>query len=195
MPRIPLQDLDSAPESARPLLQQAVQASGYLSNLLATLANAPESLEAYLTLSKLNAKGLLSFEEREVVQLVAATTHGCSFCVAGHTAIARKQVRMSDAQLSALRDGRALDNSRLEILARFARAVIRHRGNVPQDEYEAFLAAGYREAHALQVVLGVSLATLCNFANNLGQPPLNAELHEHRWERSSELRPAPSPHP
>jgi hypothetical protein len=26
-----------------------------------------------------------------------------------------------------------------------------------------------------------SLASLCNFANNLGQPPLNAELEPYRW--------------
>lgn len=186
MPRISLHDLDSAPAPAQPLLRQAVQSNGYLSNLLAVLAHSPVSLEAYLTLSKLNAKGELTLEEREVVQLVAATTHGCSFCVAGHTAIAKKQVRMEPSQLAALRSGLPLENSRLQALADFVRAVIGHRGNVSQHDYESFLAAGYSQADALQVVLGVSLATLCNFANNLAQPPLNPELQDHRWERVSE---------
>jgi len=181
--RIPLHDLESAPEGARPLLEQAARANGYLSNLLRTLAHAPEALEAYLTLGKLNAKGGLSFEEREVVQLVAATTHGCSFCVAGHSAIATKHVKMPPGQLEALRAGRPLEDARLEVLARFTRAVIATRGNVPQADYDDFLAAGYTVANGLQVVLGVSLATLCNFTNNLGQPPLNQELQAFRWDR------------
>ncbi len=186
MTRIPLHDLDSAPAAAQPLLRQAVQTNGYLSNLLATLAHAPEALEAYLTLSKLNAKGSLTLEEREVVQLVAARTHGCAFCVAGHTAISQKLVKMVPSQLADIREGRALENSRLEILARFVRAVISHRGNVATPDLEAFYAGGYDASSALQVVLGVSLATLCNFANNLGQPPLNPELHEHRWQQDPE---------
>ena len=39
-----------------------------------------------------------------------------------------------------------------------------------------FLAAGYSQANVLEVVLGVSLATLCNYANNLAQTPINPEL-------------------
>jgi hypothetical protein len=33
----------------------------------------------------------------------------------------------------------------------------------------------------LEVVLGVSLATLCNFANNLAQNELNPQLAAYRW--------------
>lgn len=182
MSRFPLHDLESAPDASRPLLQAAVKNNGYLSNLLAVLASAPNALEAYLTLSQLNAKGTLSFEEREVVQLIAATTHGCTFCVAGHSAIARGKVRMPEAQVTALRDGKTLENARLEQLAHFTRAVIAGRGRVDEPTLASFFEAGFTEASALEVVLGVSLATLCNFANNLGRPPLNPELSAHRWE-------------
>lgn len=182
MSRIPLHDLESAPEGAQRLLTQALKANGYLSNLLALLAHSPAALETYLTVSAINAKAGLSLEEREVVQLIAATTHGCAFCVAGHSAIATNKVQMDAAQLSALREGRRLDNSRLETLAQFTRAVIHHRGRVSDGELAAFREAGFSDAHALEVVLGVSLATLCNFANNLGQPALNEQLAAYRWE-------------
>jgi alkylhydroperoxidase family enzyme len=46
----------------------------------------------------------------------------------------------------------------------------------------AFRAAGFTDANALDVVLGVSLATLCNFANNLSQNELNPQLAAYRWE-------------
>ena len=41
------------------------------------------------------------------------------------------------------------------------------------------------DANALEVVLGVSLATLCNFANNLGRPALNPELAQYAWNVSA----------
>ena len=59
--------------------------------------------------------------------------------------------------------------TRLNAVAEFTRAVIRSRGNVDDEELKAFRDAGFSDANALEVVLGVSLATLCNFANNLGQ--------------------------
>ena len=39
-----------------------------------------------------------------------------------------------------------------------------------------FLEAGYTQQNALDVVLGVSLASLCNYANNLANTPINPEL-------------------
>ena len=39
-----------------------------------------------------------------------------------------------------------------------------------------FLEEGYTHENALDVVLGVSLATLCNYANNLANTPINPEL-------------------
>ena len=50
------------------------------------------------------------------------------------------------------------------------------KGQVSDEELRAFFDAGYTQANALEVVLGVSLATLCNYANNLAQTPINPEL-------------------
>ena len=46
---------------------------------------------------------------------------------------------------------------------------------IPQDLYIP--------PDALEVILGVSLATLCNFANVFARTPLNPELAQYRWEK------------
>ena len=84
-------------------------------------------------------------------------------------------------QLEALRGLAPLPNARLEAVARFTKAVIATRGRVAAAELDAFKAAGFDDQAALEVVLGVSLATLCNFANNLAQNELNPELAAYRW--------------
>jgi len=176
MSRVTLHTLQSAPEAAKPFLENAQKASGFIPNLLAVLANAPAALETYVTVSGLNGKSELSLAEREVVQLVAATTHGCDFCVAGHTAVALNKAKLPDDVVRALREQATLPQEKLEVLADFAREVIATRGKVSESTFNTFKAAGYTEGNALEVILGVSLATLCNFANVFADTPLNPEL-------------------
>ncbi len=101
--------------------------------------------------------------------------------MAGHTAIAYKKADLPSDTVNALRGLKPVPDDRLQAVAAFAKAVIASRGSVNQHELDAFKAGGFSDQAALEVVLGVSLATLCNFANNLGQPPLNAQLEPYRW--------------
>jgi uncharacterized peroxidase-related enzyme len=182
MARLPLRSLEDAPEAARAALETAQRNNGYLPNLLRVLANAPVALETYLTVSGINARASLNLAEREVVQITAAATHGCGFCVAGHTAIATKKAGLDADTVAALRSLKPLADAKLDAIAVFARAVIAARGAVSDNALQAFRDAGFDDQAALEVVLGVSLATLCNFANNLGQAPLNGELEPFRWD-------------
>lgn len=182
MSRLPLRTIEDAPAEAKDRLVTAEKANGYLPNLLRVLANAPVALETYLTVGAINARASLTLAEREAVQITVAATHGCGFCVAGHTAISYKKAGLNEDIVDALRGRAAVPDPRLDAVARFTEAVIAGRGAVSDDALAAFKAAGFDDRAALEVVLGVSLATLCNFANNLGQPPLNDELSAWRWE-------------
>jgi AhpD family alkylhydroperoxidase len=182
MSRLPLQTIESAPEASRPYLEKALANNGFLPNLVASLANAPTALETYLTVAGINARSGLTLAERETVQITAAAIHGCGFCVAGHTAVALKKAQLEAPVVEAIRDQLPIGDARLDAVAGFTRVVIAARGGVADDELDTFRAAGFTNANALEVVLGVSLATLCNFANNLSQNELNPELAAYRWE-------------
>jgi uncharacterized peroxidase-related enzyme len=182
MSRLPLHTVESAPEASRPFLERSQAANGFLPNLVASLANAPTALEAYLSVGEINARSGLTLAEREAVQITAAAIHGCGFCVAGHTAVALKKAQLPEAVVNALREGRASGDVRIDAVAALAREVIATRGAVSDAALAAFRAAGFAQANALEVVLGVSLATLCNFANNLAQNELNPQLAAYRWE-------------
>ncbi|UXM96504.1 carboxymuconolactone decarboxylase family protein (plasmid) [Bartonella sp. HY329] len=183
MTRIKLLDISEAPQEVRPILENAQKNNGFLPNLLRVLANAPAALETYVTVSGINAKASFSLNEREVVQITAAALHGCGFCVAGHTAIALKKAQLPKEVVEALRNIHDLDDPKLNAVARFTQNVIATRGNVKDEDLASFKAVGYNDQAALEVVLGVSLATLCNFANNLGQPPINEQLLPYEWKK------------
>ena len=186
MARLPILTVETAPEAARDGVAKAEKANGFIPNLIGLLANAPVALETYQTVSGINARSGLSLAEREAVQITAAATHGCGFCVAGHTAIAEKKAKLDPAVIGALRDTAEVPDARLDAVARFTKAVIAARGAVSDAELADFKAAGFDDQAALEVVLGVSLATLCNFANNLGQPALNPELSAYEWKGAAQ---------
>ncbi|HUH60947.1 MAG TPA: carboxymuconolactone decarboxylase family protein [Candidimonas sp.] len=176
MSRLTIQTAESAPVESRERLAAAHKANGFLPNLIGVLANAPTALETYQVVGAINARTGLSPTEREVIQITAAIQNGCGFCVAGHTAIARKKIAMPEELIAALRNTDALNDPKLNALAQFTLAVMAHKGQVSDDDLQDFLAGGYTQANAVEVVLGVSLATLCNYANNLAKTPINPEL-------------------
>ncbi|MDN5841938.1 MAG: carboxymuconolactone decarboxylase family protein [Alcaligenaceae bacterium] len=176
MSRLTIQSVESAAADAQDRLRTAQKNSGFLPNLLGVLANAPTALETYQTVSAINARNGLTPTEREVIQITAATRNGCNFCLAGHTALAYKKLQLPEELVNALRDTKALSDPKLNTLARFTLAVIENKGRVSDEDLAAFKEAGYTEGNVLEVVLGVSLATLCNYANNLAQTPINPEL-------------------
>lgn len=182
MSRISIHSIESAPEASRPYLEKAKAKNGFVPNLLGVLAHAPSAIETYLSVTEINSRSSFSLAEREVVQLTAATNHGCSFCVAGHTAVAYKQGKLPEELVEALRHQTPLPDARLEALAAFTRAIIRSKGAVSSAELDAFKTAGYGEQQVIEVILGVALATLCNFSNVLADTELNPELAAYRWQ-------------
>lgn len=107
--------------------------------------------------------------------------NGCDYCMAAHTVIAGMS-SVPAATVDALRAGAPLPDARLDVLARFTRAVVRERGRLPEAEVGAFLAAGFTAAQVLEVVLGVAMKTLSNYANHLARTPLDAAFAAARWE-------------
>lgn len=182
MSRLTIQTPETAPEGSKPYLEASKARNGFIPNLMGVLANAPTAVEMYVKVGEINGRTSFTLEERETVQITAATNHGCAFCVAGHTAICYKQGKLAPELVNAMRDQTPLPNPKLEALAEFTRAVIRSRGAVSPAELQAFYDAGYGEQQVLETILGVALATLCNFSNSLAGTELNPELSAYRWE-------------
>ena len=171
--------IETAPEASKDALKAVQQANGFIPNLIGVLANAPAALETYRTVSGINGRNSLTAEEREVVQITAAVVNGCGFCVAGHTKIALKLLKMPTEVVEAIRATARIDyNPKLDMLARFTLAVILQKAKLTPAQLHSFFDAGYTQQQAIEVILGVSLATLCNYVNNIAETPINPELQD-----------------
>lgn len=173
----------TAPEAARPLLGKAAKQFGFVPGLLAGLANSPSALEGYLTLAGIFEKSSLTRVEQQVVALAVSVENTCEFCVSAHSFIARNLARVNPDIVAALRSRSTLSDPRLDALATFTRRVVGQRGWVDEDDLQAFEDAGFGRAQALDVILGVSLKTLSNYANHIMKTPLDAAFEADRWHR------------
>lgn len=110
--------------------------------------------------------------ERQIVLLSAAVENGCEFCVAAHSAGARR-AGVPTAVVAALREREPINDARFGALAEFARRVVRERGWVGDTAIESFLAAGFTRQNVLEVIVGISLKTLSNYTDHIAGTPLN----------------------
>ena len=121
MARLPVHTVETAPEAAKPRVEAVLKANGFIPNLIGVLANAPEALAFYQEVGKLNAANSLTPGEVEVVQIIAAKTNECGFCVAGHTKIATLKKLLSEKAVQASRNlnPAEFDDAKLAALAAF----------------------------------------------------------------------------
>lgn len=176
---------DSAPEASQQLLEGARKKMGFVPNLYGTFAEAPALLEAYLTLGGIFDRSTsFNATERQVVLLSTSFENECEYCMAAHTTLAGMQ-RVPGEVVQAVRSGEPIEDGRLQALASFTRKVVTERGWVPEPDVQAFLDAGFTRAQVLEVVLGVGMKTLSNYATHMAQTPVDEAFAPNAWERPS----------
>ena len=165
-------DLNTAPAAAREVLAENARRFGKIPSPLARLSVSPLALRAALA-------GLTAFEhsslaplEREVLAMTMSVKNGCHYCVSLHRRLL--EMLAAPAGLSeALQEGRSLESPKLEAVRAFTLALLERTGDVSDEAWQQFLAAGFDRAAALEVVVGVAAYTLTTFANRLTQAPLD----------------------
>lgn len=172
--------IESAPDGSRPALETAEKSFGFVPNLIGMLAEAPAAAEAYLALGGLFAGTSLSPVEQQVVLLATSFSNRCTYCMAAHRVVAAMQ-GVEPGAVAALREGRPLEDPRLEALKRFTSQVVESRGWVGDRALESFLGAGFDRRQALEVLVGVAMKTLSNYANHLADTPVDEAFQGQEW--------------
>jgi AhpD family alkylhydroperoxidase len=181
--------IETAPEGSKPLLQNLKGAIGRIPNLAAAMSESPELLEGFLAIREIFYGGTFTPGEIQVLALTNAFENGCRYCMALHSAFALKEGVSKDT-VEALRAGQSPHEPRLQALSEFSRALMKNRGHVTADDLQKVLAAGYSKAQALEVVLGVAVSILPNFAHHITQCPIDESFSAHVWTTTDVATPS-----
>jgi uncharacterized peroxidase-related enzyme len=152
-------------------LNQVKASLGMVPNLFATLANSSAALDGYLSLSRVLSHGRLSAREREILALTVAQENECRYCLSAHTALA-KAAGVSEAEALKARGGNG-ENLLERALTSFAKAVVRQRGHVSDEDIESARKAGIDDGLMMEVVAHVVVNTFTNYVNEVADTEID----------------------
>lgn len=173
-------NIESAPQEAKPILEDAYAKTGTVPNLYAGMAEAPSLLKAYVKMTEWVMETSFTPAERHVVWFTVNAEHHCDYCMAAHTAVANRERIPSDV-IEAARDVAPQSDVKLETLRLFTLEMVRHRGWVSEEDMQRFIKAGFTRQNVLEVVLIVSHKVLSNYANHVLDTPLDDGFKKYDW--------------
>lgn len=176
----PILTVDTAPDGAKPALQGLQQAFGMIPNLAATMANSPPLVNAFVAAVGQFAGGSFSEGERQVLLLSNAVANSCTWAVAFHSTMALKE-GVDPGDVQAVRDRRPPAEPRLAALSRLTRQLVEQRGHLDDGDVKAFIAAGFDDVHVFDVIAGVAVSAMANYAGNVAEPPLEQPFQAQAW--------------
>lgn len=178
----PLHDEHTAPDPARLTLEKTRESFGMIPNIERIMASAPPLLATYSFGWDVFSQTSLTTIERQVVYQTANFENECTYCVPWHSLLA--QQAGADAEtIDALRNGRALNDRKLEALRAFTRQLLQTKGRISRADLDAFAAAGYGYAQALEVVLGIAIKVMSNYTNSIAGTPLDRQVEHLSWQK------------
>jgi alkylhydroperoxidase family enzyme len=182
MTTLKIHNIETAPEDSKDLLEQSLKSNGMIPGLHGVLAGSPSLLKAYQDLHKLFLESSFNKEELTVVWQTINVEHGCHYCVPAHTGIAH-MMKVDPSITEALRNETAMPNKKLQALRDMTLKMVRNRGQVSQEDLNAFYSVGYGEQQILDIILGLAQKTISNYTNHIANTPVDAPFQKYEWSK------------
>ncbi len=184
MTSFPIHTADTAPAESKPLLESAGNLRGRIPNLYGVLAEAPIAVEAYLMFADLMMRSSFTPTERHVVWFTLNAYHGCHYCMAAHTLMAKGE-KVPDEVIDTARAVQPYEDPKLEALRGFTLKLADSRGQVSPEEVDRFLAAGYSRQNVLEIIVAISHKVLSNYTNHITHTPVDDAFERYVWTAPS----------
>ena len=178
-------DLASADERRKPILEDIIKKNGQVPNMYANMINSPGVLETYLHgYNAFRSESGFTPVEQEVVFLTLSYENACDYCMAAHSFIADKMSKVPEDVTNAIREGRKIEDGKLQALSAFTKEMFETRGRPNAEAVNNFLVAGYDERKILEIILALAVKTLSNYSNHLFGTEVDPMFQGRSWTRS-----------
>lgn len=181
MAEFTIHDETTAPDEVAGDLAKAKKRFGFIPNLYGVMAESPQAYRAYQALSEQFRDSSLSADAQQVVWLTVSRHNGCAYCVAVHSTLAAA-AKVDRGVIEAIRQDKPIEDPELEAVRRFTKTVVEQSGWVPEEDLDAFLAAGFSQRQVLDILTGVAMKTLSNYANHIAHTPLDEAFSSFAWQ-------------
>jgi alkylhydroperoxidase family enzyme len=180
MTQYQIHTLESAPEKSKAALQGLKQAVGIVPNLAATMAESPTLVNGFVGAFGNFHGGSFTGAQKQTLLLTNAVTNSSKWAVAFHSTLALKEGVPGDA-VQAIRERRLPNDKQLAALSALSRALIEKRGHLDDQDLRSFTDSGFTKAQVLEVIAGLAVSTMANYAGNITKPALEPPFTAQVW--------------
>ena len=168
----------TAPERSVPILKGALAAGGQLPNFIGVLAGSPAVLRAYARFRSELRHGALPYATQQRIALAIAEHQGSEYALCTLQRTARDAgLGLDEIALAREFDSR---DDREAVLLRYVKALLEAEDAPPSHLHEEAREADWSDAHILEVVAHVALATFTNLVTRAGNIPLDGSAEDAR---------------
>jgi uncharacterized peroxidase-related enzyme len=162
---------EQAPAPVKEIYATLKSKMGSVLNTFQNMGQSPVVLEAYIAIAQAVNRSSLPEKVRQEIALATSQYNKCNYCLAAHTAIAKKQ-GLSEQDILSARQGKATEPKAAAIL-KFSEKILATQGRVSDRDVEEVKAAGVSEKEIAEIVLAVVSNVLTNYFNNVTDTPLD----------------------
>lgn len=148
---------------------------GFIPNYHKVLANSTAVVRAFEDFRRHMQKTKLSAIEREIVSVEVSRRTHCHYCLSAHSNFA-KQMRMSPADIAAMREGRPLSDPRQALVQRAAKRLWDTQGRLGEEEIKEFDEAGLSSPELIEIIAVIGWYVISTLTNNLARTEIDEEF-------------------
>ncbi|WP_312253161.1 carboxymuconolactone decarboxylase family protein [Stenotrophomonas sp.] len=167
MSRIALVTPETATPAQQPLLEQTKAKFGKLPIIMTALANSPATMNSYLALFQNLTDGRFSKQLARKIGLAIGEENGCEYCISLLAAIAKLQ-KLTEEDIELARHGKSTDPKEQALLD-FVLLLVRHKGDVTDEELQAVRAGGWGDEDIVEVFGHLALNFITNYLWKVGR--------------------------
>lgn len=166
------------------ILENTKKGLGFVPNMYVTMGENPALLDAYThSYKSFRANAGFTPIEQEVIFLSVAYENNCEYCMAAHSFVGDNMTKVPTEVTDAIRNGQQIPDAKLEALSKLTQSLTATRGNVSQEEINAFLEEGYSEMHVLGIIAGIAVKTMSNYSNHITNPIIDEAFAGRTWRK------------
>lgn len=166
MPRVPVHDLQTAPEESLDALKQVAAKYGKVINIFGEMAHAPALLGLYVAAESTIAEHTsLDEATRQAIHLAVATVNDCGYCQSAYT-LAAIRAGLDEEQTVKIRLGEVDFDDRLAALLDVVREAAERKGHVDDDTWQHARNVGWADRQLLEAFADTVRTILTNYFNH-----------------------------
>lgn len=122
----------------------------------------------YLTLQELMAQSDFQPLEQQLILFIIDCQLSCDYCLKAHSDSAASFL-ISEQDQQDIQQGKMLQDVHLRALQQFLQHLIKQKSQVVPKEIQEFLAAGYTQKNAMELITALSMKAISNYTWHIPQ--------------------------